>query len=855
MLKKKNKLILRYLIWALVVFIFILSSLFAYIYINRNKIKEILIEEINSNVLVEIKVDDIEMSLFKNFPYISLIFHKLQIPEIVNGKALETNFIEADKVYLQFSIIDILKSNYTLRKIRLTNANCVMKYFEDNSNNFTFWKKDTIATEKEYFLQINSLISQNLNFHLIDKSLNLNLLLNSEYLKLAGNFQESKFRMDINSNFKIQHFMLEKDTIYTDFACEIEGYIDVDNIDETLILQNIKLINSNVPVFINGTLNYKNDITIDLKAENKKSKLADLIKLLPANISTNFKDFTKKGNAEISLHLQGIFKNKVLPSLKANIIVDNASLSLKKDDIKIEDLNFDLSFYCPNLMHVEISEIKSKKFTAKINNRPMSGDFSIKNFINSNVNLNLIANLNLNDIIKLSKNEFIEKAEGEVEVSLKFSSLINNISKINAKDFLQSKSSGFIKTKNTRIKLKNNSNEILINNLFSEFNDKYLEINNLDVETCNSDFVFSGKIDNFFPFIIVQDQKLNVGGTLKSKKLDTNCFLTANTSTNKKKEEETKFIQFPKFLELDVTTDVKDLVFNTFSAKNLKGNLRLNNQLLLLRNIEMQTMEGRVEADIFLDTRNDKKFDLRVLTNLENVSVSKIFDDFENFGQTSLTSKNLSGKISGTVHASASWDYYFNIDKSSISVVSDLKLEQGNIRNYEPIAGLEGFIKHRNFRDINFETLNNQILIQNQEIIIPVMNIKSSAMNFELSGKHKFNNEIDYNISVLISELRNRRAEVQKPKAEDEYGYIIETDERRNTTWSFKVTGTVDNPKFVPIDLRAVKSNVKQEIKTETVKIRELIINEFKKSNDSSAKIIYHQEGEKPKLFIEWDDE
>jgi hypothetical protein len=150
--------------------------------------------------------------------------------------------------------------------------------------------------------------------------------------------------------------------------------------------------------------------------------------------------------------------------------------------------------------------------------------------------------------------------------------------------------------------------------------------------------------------------------------------------------------------------------------------------------------------------------------------------------------------------------------------------------------------------------MSNEILIRNQVITIPKMNISSSAMNIDIEGTHNFDNEIDYGLKILLTELKKQD---NKERVEDEYGAIVE-DEKRKATWHFRITGTVDNPQFVPVDVKSVYSSIKEDMKKEKESIKTILKEEFggkKTKKDTTENIIEHKEGESPKLIIKWDDE
>jgi hypothetical protein len=105
-----------------------------------------------------------------------------------------------------------------------------------------------------------------------------------------------------------------------------------------------------------------------------------------------------------------------------------------------------------------------------------------------------------------------------------------------------------------------------------------------------------------------------------------------------------------------------------------------------------------------------------------------------------------------------------------------------------------------------------------------MMEIRSTALNLNASGQHSFSNEIDYRLTLMLSELLARKAKASKPENED-FG-VVEDDGLGKMTLFIKVTGTVDNPKFT-YDRKGLKEKINQDLKQEKQTLKEVLREEF----------------------------
>ena len=92
------------------------------------------------------------------------------------------------------------------------------------------------------------------------------------------------------------------------------------------------------------------------------------------------------------------------------------------------------------------------------------------------------------------------------------------------------------------------------------------------------------------------------------------------------------------------------------------------------------------------------------------------------------------------------------------------------------------------------------------------MEIKSSALSVFLSGEHSFNQEINYEITLLLSELLSSSFRSENTKI-TEFGEEKKDGEIFNTIY-FKMTGNTESPKISLDKIRFMedlKNNITKE--------------------------------------------
>ena len=101
-------------------------------WVYQDSVKDSFVERINESLRTEIFVDDISLNVFRNFPLVSLTLSDVTM---LGSTEFRDTLLSAQRIYFRFSLMDLLKQNYSVRQIEIASAKFDMKLFEDRSNN------------------------------------------------------------------------------------------------------------------------------------------------------------------------------------------------------------------------------------------------------------------------------------------------------------------------------------------------------------------------------------------------------------------------------------------------------------------------------------------------------------------------------------------------------------------------------------------------------------------------------------------------------------------------------------------------------------------------------------------------
>ena len=185
------------------------------------------------------------------------------------------------------------------------------------------------------------------------------------------------------------------------------------------------------------------------------------------------------------------------------------------------------------------------------------------------------------------------------------------------------------------------------------------------------------------------------------------------------------------------------------------------------------------------------------------------------------------------------WDKYLNLNYESIDVNSKISIEKGELLDFNPLESLSSYVKLEDLARIKFSKLENEIKIKDKIILVPNMEINSSALSLIISGKHYFNQEYNYKINLLLSDLLAKRF-----RAKDKSFNPNDSISPLKTDLQLRMKGNKDESEIYFEKLK-IKENIQKEIKKEIIDVKKIITEELnKKEKDEDS----------DDLEIEWDD-
>jgi hypothetical protein len=813
---------IKYLLYAFVAFVLLFAALVGYLLANKNQIKKYAIEQLNSQLNAQISINNIDITLFKQFPKVSLDMHLVRITDPTQPKQY---LLQAEHVYIGFNIYDIIKKQYNIKLIALDSAQINLYTDLAGKSNYNIFKEDTSSQNNQGFLlSLKEVQLNQVNVVYINRANKQHHDVRLQEVLLSGDFSSNAEKINckglvFSRKIKSDKFQLAKNKLIT-----LDVEMAINNQTETFTFKKGFIDLDMLQLNLEGSItNKKHASVFDIKVSARKLDIPSMLSLLPSGVSLP-SDLQSDGELHFNGVIQGEASQSKSPKIAFTFGVKNGKLQ-KGDGLSLSNISFAGEFSNGPKQNAQQSFVKLNDLKFTLNKGNVMGNLTITDFTNPKLTTNLKGSLNASDLVAFIKSNQIKQAQGNIKFDINFNGLLANASTIN---WLQNKANGSVDVNLTNLVFGEKGNTVDVFNALFTVNGKDVDINKLETKINQSDVKITGTLKNLIPYLLIKNEKLNAQISYQSNQLDINNFAAFSSPS---KDTLQAGFALPDNITIEANVSANKLMYNLFTAQDVKARLFWREKIIAVEDFSAQTMEGSIQLDGQIENAPDGRFLITASSNLKGISITRLFKECNDFGQKEITQKHLKGKLSGEINFVGVWGNNFTCDLNKLYVLSKIKISNGELVNYEPLNALGKYIDVNELRNLKFADLDNTIEIKNKTIFIPQFDVKNNALNMTLSGSHTFANVVDYKMKIKLGELlKNKRK-----KSSNEFNEEEPTADRGVNLY-MNMKGPIDNV-TISYDKVGTKQKITQELQQEKQNIKEILKKELGIDNKSKSNI------------------
>lgn len=721
----------------------------------KGKIKDAVLKAANEELNATVDIKDFGLNLFSNFPNATLSLENTTV--IGKDDFVGDTLLQAQSASVTIDLFSLFGDDYKISKINLDNASVFAKILADGRANWDIMKTDSTTLESEsdantpFKLNLQKVSVNNCNIIFQNDSTKMKFSLFGWNGTLSGDLSADETTLKTSSTINELSFAMDG----IPYLVKVKGVAEATlsaNLDKMkFVFEKSSIQINELQAAINGSFGFvgEDGMEFDLKLDAPDTKFKDILSIVPAMFTSDFKDIKTEGTASIDAYVKGVMEGEMYPAFDVNIKVANAMFQYPSLPKSVNNINVDLAINSKG-GSLDNTIVDISKFSFTLGGNPFSGALNISTPM-SDPNLKAQAKGTL-DLAMIKEVYPLEKGtelNGKIDANI---NIATRMSAIEKEQYENVSAAGHLKLSNMTYKAKDMP-DVLINNAALEFTPRYVNLSSLDVKIGKNDVSATGRLENFIAYAL-KDQTLKGQLNIKSNYLNANDFISEETSGTASSEETsatTEDIIIPKNIDFALNANLNQIVYGKINITNMVGAMNIKNGILTLNNVNANALGGAAKVSGTYDTSEPKKPKVNFSINLSNVSFAETFKSVESVQKFAPIFENLIGTYSMNLNVNTSLGSSIMETLAALSGTGALQTSNVKVENVPALTALSSALKTDALKSISPKDINLPFSVENGKLTTKPFNVNiGNGGVMKLEGSTGLDQSINYKGTVTL---------------------------------------------------------------------------------------------------------
>lgn len=523
----------KILLWTGVVFFLLLGGIAAIPFIFKDQLLAKTKDAINDSLNAKVEFSGVSLSIFKNFPNISMNLKDFYIEGI--GVFEGIRLIETPAFEISVDLKTAIKADTPLKinEIRVKDPNVNVLVTKEGIANYLIMKPaeeplpetpDSLRMDAaEIIATLEKIVVENARVYYDDASLDLRM--NIEGLDHTSKGDVSAVIYNLDTRTTVDQLSVTYGSI--DYLTRAKATMDA-----------VFRVNQDSSVYAFADNNIKvNELTLvadgffqmleqgyamDIQVKAPENDFKDLFSLIPGAYLEGYEAVKATGTFALEAGVKGIYNDSLdlMPAYDVRLEVANGSVKYPDLPLGISGINSKMRIFNP-ASALDSLKVDVPHLSLNIGRNPIDAVFFLRTpmsdpYVDGKVN----GILDLAELSKAFPMQGLKELRGRITADVAAKA---RMSQIDRQQYESLNMRGNMRVENVVYRSADYP-DILVKDMRMEFSPRFVEIKNLNAKAGKSDFEGSGRVDNILAYF---SPKSTMKGalTLRSKLIDANEFL------------------------------------------------------------------------------------------------------------------------------------------------------------------------------------------------------------------------------------------------------------------------------------------------------------------------------------------
>ncbi len=754
------------------IFAIVLALLFAIVLIIPSllsgKISDIVKREANAMLNAKVEFVELDISLLRHFPKASLSLLDFSVTGV--GDFEGQRLVAGERIEVAVDLFSIFGESFEVSKVWLLSPEIhgvIAKNGAANWEIFSTSPEEEVVEEQasepsSFKLSLKQLAIENAKIYYTDNTSAMHFHTAPVSLTLSGDLSAANTTLNLSASAADITFTLGSDSYASGLTATLNGSVGADLVNNRYTLSSLQLAVNSVKAALDGWVALEgDDIDTEIVLDCSGNNFKDILSLVPAFYTKDFKNLTAAGGVSLTGSVKGRMSGENYPAFTLKLKV--ADGSFKYADLPKSVTAINIAAAVENkggsldATTVDVSRFGAtfggQSFTATLKASTPLSDLNFAATAKGKVDLGAIK-----DIYPLEDMALAGIITADASAAGKLSDIDRG-----AYDRLAV--SGQLGVEGIEVEY-GKFPTIEVNRALATLSPSKMALESLSVKIGKSDITATGSLTNYWGYLL-HDKVLSGRLDVNSQLLDLNELMAAMSDEEQTEQEEAEqsqeqvaseplsVIEVPKNLDLALDCKYSKVLYDKMVIDNLAGAATVRGGVLSLDNLGMNMFDGTAKASAAYSTANIDSPRLRLNATFNQASFKTTAAQVEMIEKI----VPLFNKIEGTYTMSLNADMALDQTMSPVlkSVNGSGKITSGNFK-LSNIPALTALAKSvGNGVDLNTiqssEATVISFTIENGNVITKPFDIKLGKTKLTLSGLTGLDQTIDYKVAVALPQI------------------------------------------------------------------------------------------------------
>jgi hypothetical protein len=760
----KKSLIKRILKWTFISLLLLIIILIAIPIFFKDELKEMVFDEVNKSLNAKVSMGDFDLTFISTFPNMTLELNDTKVEGIGKFKGVELANIKQFSAHVGFWSV-VSGDQVEIDAIHLKEPKFDIRILADGTANYDIVKPDSVKTPEEkeepsnFKLSLKEYSITKANIRYDDQS--SDMFAEIKNLDHTGTGDLTADVIDFKTTTSMDELTYEMDGLNYLTKVKTNAVVNIlmeftEKTSKFTFKENEFKLNA-LTFSIDGFYSMLEEYDdMDIKLDASKATFKDFLSLIPSFYQSGYESMITKGNLAMGGTVKGKMDDKNMPGWDFKLNIDKAS-------IKYPDLPGTIS----NILVKAGSKFEGGENLDKMT---LDVDKFHADFVGNTIDANLKMRNPLTDPLLVTKiiakmdlstlKQIIPMAEGE-SYNGKMNANVNingRMSALDKGDYEAFKAEGALELMDMIYKTKDLNDQVAIKEMLFRFSPKNLSLEKLNAVTGKSDFAMAGSIDNYMGYVF-RNELLKGNFSFNCNNLDLDQLMNlvpasesapaeAETASSTEMYSQTTLI--PDNLDFLLNTTITNLHYNGMNIKNLKGAVRIKEEVASLDNLTMNTMGGMVGLKGSYSTKDHSKPKVDFAYRLKEIDIKQLADNFVTVEKLAPIAKYATGKISSNFEMKS--DLTTNLEPiyASLSGLGDLSTSTLKISGFKPMEKIGEVLNSSKLSSQTLKDIKLKFQFTDGKVVVRPFDVQIGKIKTNISGYTSFDQKIDYTLKMLI---------------------------------------------------------------------------------------------------------